>query len=527
MCTSPIFIKNRTKEYHEGLTRSHMYVPCGKCEDCRSKKSQDWFLRTMAEYRECVKNGGKVITATFTYNNEHLPRYYYVDDFGNTKSFPCFSKLDKHQYIQALKDFFRNRYNLRGKDAPTIRFIWCSEYGEDERFTHRPHYHVLFFVPYDILELVKYDRSLWLIDEETTWKELLRKFWQYEPYNRGFVRWKYGSSIFANSDAVARYCSKYITKSIEFFRQPEVDEFLKDCDGNIDKEKLKMVRQHLPNHWQSMSFGYSLVDSFKDLDAYCEGVDFNFVTDVDKGKQFKYKVPSYVDKKLNYIFDVEGRYHLTEDGIKFKFEKFRRKLLKYASKYLQFEDLDTIEKFISSVDIERSEILCKYKSKNELQQYITSILLHSSEKALEIYLYNRVWSGFFTEDVQDVIKLDNMDFPNFLQTSLNRYYSFLYTHRLHNLKIIGYGKRGAAKFADFAVRNFLWEFDENGIFHDRDPRCDSFVYYYDKCSRFSGFKEFLNVIGEIQNIYRRRSHLQYYQDYLKRKHNNFLLAKVS
>lgn len=179
-CFSPISIRNSSANFGKRLAdRVENTVPCGKCDSCLESKRQDWFLRSHFEYEDCVSNYGRCIFITLTYQNSGLPwidtsDYTYHEGFKPVKPIlecsdvkeyygpncmPCFNNSHFDKYIKDVRSDFRRNYGLKGdkyrwrneyryKLSETCRFRYfiTSEYGTSEFHTHRPHYHVLFYV---------------------------------------------------------------------------------------------------------------------------------------------------------------------------------------------------------------------------------------------------------------------------------------------------------------------------------------------------------------------------------------------
>lgn len=105
MCVSPIFLRG-------------LYVPCGKCYECRNSKAIEW------SYRICDEVGlyeSPSCMVTLTYNDVHLP-----PDRSLVRS-------DLSAFIKRLRD----------RVAPTrLRFFACGEYGA---LHDRPHFHIIIF----------------------------------------------------------------------------------------------------------------------------------------------------------------------------------------------------------------------------------------------------------------------------------------------------------------------------------------------------------------------------------------------
>lgn len=105
-------------------------VPCGKCLLCGNKKKASWALRAKLETATSIY---KPIFVTLTYQDKFLPQ------FG----------LDKKEIQNFLKRFRINYKRMYDVDIH-LRYMCCGEYGMDDSYTHRPHYHMLFWnVPFD------------------------------------------------------------------------------------------------------------------------------------------------------------------------------------------------------------------------------------------------------------------------------------------------------------------------------------------------------------------------------------------
>ncbi|WGL31404.1 replication initiator protein [Dipodfec virus UOA04_Rod_1021] len=106
------------------LTRggSPMDVPCGKCVGCLARRRSDWFVRLLAEFKDCQT----CVFITLTYNEESAP-----------KNQSC-SRDDITNFVRRLK-------RTIGPVEKPLRYFISSEYCPT---SGRPHYHgFLFNVP--------------------------------------------------------------------------------------------------------------------------------------------------------------------------------------------------------------------------------------------------------------------------------------------------------------------------------------------------------------------------------------------
>ena len=107
-----------------------LQIPCGQCIGCRLEYSRQWANRCMLE----LQYHDSAYFATFTYDDEHVPRTAYGDP-ETGEAIPALT-LDKRDF-QLLMKRIRKRFS-----DDKIRFFMSGEYGSK---TFRPHYHVILF----------------------------------------------------------------------------------------------------------------------------------------------------------------------------------------------------------------------------------------------------------------------------------------------------------------------------------------------------------------------------------------------
>lgn len=113
MCLNPSIIKY-------GLDNKPLVVPCGKCIECRSIRTDEWATRIILESRQHKQN----CFISLTYNDDNLPK-------GKT-----LSKGDYQKFLKRLRIFLARSANIK------IRYFGCGEYGSEGG---RPHYHFIIF----------------------------------------------------------------------------------------------------------------------------------------------------------------------------------------------------------------------------------------------------------------------------------------------------------------------------------------------------------------------------------------------
>lgn len=114
MCLQPINIKN-----------SDVPVPCGKCPECRARRTSGWSFRLMQQQKKAVSS----YFITLTYDTAHVPI---------TKS--GFMGLDKRD-VQLFIKRLRKAHGVPLPDT-AIKYYAVGEYGGK---TKRPHYHIILF----------------------------------------------------------------------------------------------------------------------------------------------------------------------------------------------------------------------------------------------------------------------------------------------------------------------------------------------------------------------------------------------
>jgi hypothetical protein len=94
-------------------------LPCGKCHECRARRTQGWAFRLMKE----AEVSSSALFITLTYNEENVP---WRDDKQSIE------KDDLQRFMKRLRKLNRNK----------LKYYACGEYGGK---TMRPHYHIILF----------------------------------------------------------------------------------------------------------------------------------------------------------------------------------------------------------------------------------------------------------------------------------------------------------------------------------------------------------------------------------------------
>lgn len=144
-----------------------VYVPCGKCEACLSKRKSDWFVRLKKEHDMAES----AYFITLTYDQDKVP-WRFVNAGGQCLPVMVVEKEDCQNFLKRLR---------KAIQPFKVRYFLISEYGPR---TLRPHYHLILF---NFPELLK-DKIIDYVDK---------------AWGNGFV------SISSVNDSRISYCVNY------------------------------------------------------------------------------------------------------------------------------------------------------------------------------------------------------------------------------------------------------------------------------------------------------------------------------
>ena len=125
----------------------YLQIPCGTCLYCLKRKRNEWSLRLQYE----VLDHSASTFVTLTFDDYHLDKF-------------------KDDYKKPLKLYIDR---LRKKIGYRPRYFFISEYGEDDRYTNRLHFHgIIFGTSADSLSY-SVQRKLWKYGiADTGWVDL-------------------------------------------------------------------------------------------------------------------------------------------------------------------------------------------------------------------------------------------------------------------------------------------------------------------------------------------------------------------
>ena len=238
-----------------------------------------------------------------------------IKEYGIT-DFSCFSHAHFKLFLKNLRR--QLKYHYGNSD---FKYFLTSEYGTDERYTHRPHYHIMFYITNGINPL--------------TFSKLVSKCWSYGrtdglPYKTlkyvaGHI-YGYDLGFGRNTDikcvkAVCTYVSKYITKSSKFAKK--LEKRINLLRSRIDDEDTikSLIRNIDMFHRQSQEFGLSYIYSMDDREITAL-FDGNALIEDSKKVIRTFPLPLYYKRKLFYELkkrdDKTYYWELHDNGIHYK-----------------------------------------------------------------------------------------------------------------------------------------------------------------------------------------------------------------
>lgn len=328
MCLNPISIRNPTKRIAtEGGHLLQMQVSCGHCAECVQSKRNEWFVRTKFEVERTLAQCGYVYFDSLTYDDAHLPKlshYCDIEKYG-IGDFSCFDRNHFKAFLKRLRRRLAYHYKV---DSNAFRYFITSEYGTDERYTHRPHYHILFFVTCGLSPLT-FSRCV-----SECWPYGRTDGLPYKPstYVMTHVYSNSNNTSFRCVESVCMYVSKYINKDSKFAQKLQNrkdylraavtqynalnNSFITDDDEQYICDLCRNIDMF---HRQSQGFGASYLDDM--TPEKWMFVDDNKVVLKDSKKIVStYNLPMYYRRKLFYTLkkhsDGKRYWELTELGKK-------------------------------------------------------------------------------------------------------------------------------------------------------------------------------------------------------------------
>lgn len=284
----------------------YQYIPCRKCNECKSKYAQEWSIRCYHEFQ--VRECGSFITLTIDtakvknfFEESNLKRYCNRCVKGNRYiQYPIDYTLCKGLVLDWLKKF---RDYLYKKYDVSIRYFGCGEYGE---LDERPHYHILIF-GYNFPDKKFYknsDKGVPIYLSEELYKS-----------------WNYGICTVQDVNHQAcMYTAKYVMKKMSYVNEQDFvenyygrePEFLFMSKGNCQSNRCPFIYDIIKN--------CKGIKSLRDMNnPYCKNCN-------------KTRGGLGYDWFLKYKDDVLKKGFITIEGIKYKIPNYYLKILELTDK---------------------------------------------------------------------------------------------------------------------------------------------------------------------------------------------------
>lgn len=229
-------ITGKQEPWSPGQNWIPIEVPCGKCDNCRIDKANDFATRCTneAEYWDF-----KGIFITLTYNNKNLPfnkdgkmtlKRKDIQDFKKRlRKFASKHKLPFKEWINPQTD---------KKERP-IRTFEAGEYGPT---FGRPHYHMCCY------NWEPSDLKFWKIEDGNTYykSKSLQKIW-----GKGFI--VIGKITYESASYTARYTQKKLGIAQTHREYYETIEYNEEAGAALPKIKYRIVKGEVEPEFISMS----------------------------------------------------------------------------------------------------------------------------------------------------------------------------------------------------------------------------------------------------------------------------------
>lgn len=380
MCITPIQIPNRNLVPRKPYTRNwlrvgspmslkdctshYINVPCGHCPECIQKKQNDFVQRCQMESMDTYQ-----YMVTLTYDNKHLPKL--VSSLGEVFYYANYHHIQST--IKRVRKYFQRPF----------RFVATSERGGKR---HRPHWHLILFVPKHpedspltgkVLESELFDlfKLHWSKNIGTNRKPIYEPFFQYvRCFSRGRVHTNYDLHLIEprlkadgkmdTMQDVSFYVSKYLCKYNDNKLRIKVKNNYTADEAHFIIETIKCRRI------TSVSFGS------RDFSGHIASPDKRFFPQeainsyvrecIERSKQQKLEFPTffylegqnyplsgYLKKKYLTMQDALWWYFNSDstdlDTVIYSTEK-RINHLKVQNKYKKFDDISKNLRRFGAVD---------------------------------------------------------------------------------------------------------------------------------------------------------------------------------
>ena len=354
MCLSPITIPN--KKYRLDLMHNPqmwLTVSCGKCSECRKRKANDYMARSYAQYKDTLERLGFSYFDTLTYNNACVPHFkgmlcfnsahirnflkrlritierYFLRDMSKPKD------PKTNDYPPLLDENGKRIYPYKGKVKGNLKYYVASEYGGK---THRPHYHVIFFVTIPNIDVL-------------TFRDFVASAWHY-----GFIDRRYTvRNRVINGIGACKYISEYVNKDYEF--QKELTGKLAELSKSGVSVNKHVLRRLKCFHRQSVGYGLGIITQNKREileQGLCEVPDKKYVHKLIslpmyiKRKLFQVCVPNdYAEYDNVYKYEKTGFRHVVRKDL---VRKSHWEYTEYGKEWKMNRHNETVQRLVDTYE---------------------------------------------------------------------------------------------------------------------------------------------------------------------------------
>lgn len=336
-CLNPILIPNNSRylKFYDGLPLKRL-VACNHCYECLKSKSLQMSFRLYWTLRETIDKGGFVYFDTLTYRECDVP---HVSDLFPSISTDldcyCFNRSHIRYFFVKLRRYLTSAgYPV----AHNLKYFLVTEYGVDDRFTHRPHIHLLLFVNFPVNPVV-FSRFI-----DKSWNFGKTDGVTYNP-----VSYVLQHNVIRDANfKVTNYIAKYMRKQSSY--QSVIDKRINHLINNLDKDNMssvdysnevKRIKREL-DQFNLVSHGVgSYYENFVDL---AELAQQPFVSLPVSDNVYTLQLPFYFKRRLFYsvVKDEFGdrHYELNNYGYLYANNSMERLYNAFRAQLLQMQDIN-------------------------------------------------------------------------------------------------------------------------------------------------------------------------------------------
>lgn len=344
MCTNTIDSVTSTRY----ISRRHVShfknrFPCMECADCQRQKQSEWALRAYYQAKSTFDRKGFVLFDTLTYRDANLK--HFIDIYPVYANLPygdfmAFSRDDVKRFFKLLRTrLFRAGYDV----GDNLKYLLTSEYGSRPDCTHRPHYHVLFFVNFliDPIEFSRYVAECWPHGKTDGVAPLgCKEPWLYHSKNY-VIQKRFFAGQSGDLVKLTNYVVKYIGKDMYLYGKliKRVIKFFSMYNpGWTDSYQGRLAFRRfknsvMPFHLQSQGFGeYALKITDIDEIVRCNSLKMPVS---NRGVWASIPLPVYYKRKLFYQiswFNGDMRWILNDVGRRYKRLSVIKSINNFASR---------------------------------------------------------------------------------------------------------------------------------------------------------------------------------------------------